>query len=485
MSTENPYSSGVLAHAALAPVVLTNPHTSAAARRLLLDSIGCALAATATPGGRALIAAASHAAGARAPDGGALATAPAGLRHLGTLNPLDSAQLGAQLTNNLDYDDTLYGHPGAVVVPTVLALGRAGRISGSDALAAVITGYELAGRIGAASAPSAVHRARIWGTGCRYAPAVAGVAARLLGLNCDQTAHAIAIAASTGPLPAVAATVYGTLGPSMSKNGYGAAVAAGITAAYQAAHGVTGPLDIFDAPDGFPLMIGTDRWDTGELDGAPDPQVHLVATKPYPCCRKIHSSIDGALAIQRRHQVAPEVIDRITASAPAWQDHLCFADPDPRTVPAAQFSAPYCISAALCGYAPGLSWFAAETWTDPLVRRLAGRTQLRDGDPDLPADQPWCSRVHVETANGRWTIDVPHPWGDPERPMNTAVLTGKFRQLAEPVLGRRQTAQVLTTIAHVNQLTDLRDLTGLLAPDTAAAPDPPDPTRATTTQGNT
>jgi 2-methylcitrate dehydratase PrpD len=464
MSTENAYSSGVLARVALAPADLTDPRTTAAARRLLLDNIGCALGATATSWGRALVAAASHAAGTEIP-----AAAAAGLGHLGALSPLDSAQLGAQLANCLDYDDTLHGHPGAVVVPTVLALGRAGRISGPDALAALITGYELAGRIGAAGAPTAARRVRTWGTGCRYAPAVAGLSARLLGLDHDQTAHAIAMAAATGPLPAVAATVYGGLGPSMSKNGYGAAVAAGVSAAYQAAHGLTGPLDIFDAADGFPQLIGTDRWDAKELAGGEDPQVCLVATKPYPCCRKIHSSIDGVLALQRRHRIAPKAIDRITAAASAWQGRRCFADPDPRTVAAIQFSATYCMAAALHASPPGPAWFAPETRTDPRIRRLAERVQLLPAPVDLPAGTPWSSRVRVETDNGMWTVDVAHPLGEPERPMSTAALNEKFRRLAGPVIGDHQGAGVLTTIARIDQLTDLRDLTDLLAPAESAS----------------
>src|SRR5262249_30212340 len=97
-------------------------------------------------------------------------------------------------------------------------------------------------------------------------------------------------------------------------------------------------------------------------------------------------------------------------------------------------------------------------------RQLAERVRLVDADPDLPSDQSRRARVCLETFDGRWSINVAHAWGDPQRPMDNATLTGKFHQLADPVLGRTNAAQVATRAASLDESPDLRDLTDLLPP---------------------
>lgn len=70
-----------------------------------------------------------------------------------------------------------------MIVPTALAVGEACDSSGEDVLAAVLVGYEVAGRLSAASRPSAERRLAAWGTGAPLAVAGAAVVREVQALS--------------------------------------------------------------------------------------------------------------------------------------------------------------------------------------------------------------------------------------------------------------------------------------------------------------
>ena len=68
-------------------------------------------------------------------------------------SPHDSALYNGALAHAIDYDDVThpaYAHPGAAIVPTILALADQEDISGSEALNAYIVGIEMVSKLGRA-----------------------------------------------------------------------------------------------------------------------------------------------------------------------------------------------------------------------------------------------------------------------------------------------------------------------------------------------
>ena len=114
------------------------------------------------------------------------------------LDPLGAAFINAVAGNLLDYDDTHLRtviHPTAPVAPAALAVAEQRRLSGAEMLHAFILGAEIECRIGNSVSPG--HYARGWhitSTCGVFGSAVAS--AKLLGLNAEQTWHALGIAAS-------------------------------------------------------------------------------------------------------------------------------------------------------------------------------------------------------------------------------------------------------------------------------------------------
>ena len=58
--------------------------------------------------------------------------------------------------------------------------------------------------------------------------------------------------------------------------------------------------------------------------------------------------------------------------------------------------------------------------------------------------------------------------GAPENPLSDAELEEKAVSLIVPVLGTARCRQLMTSIAHLDELDDVRELTGLLVPESEA-----------------
>lgn len=155
------------------------------ARRCLLDYLSCAFEALPMPWSTQAAALAEPAAG------GAHVVGRAGPRALA-----QAAFANAVAGHGLVREDMHAGsvaHLGVVVWPAVLALAERHAVSGAQALAAAVVGYETGARIGrAVITPELARLFRPTGLVGPFAAAMAG--ARLMGLNEPQALQALALA---------------------------------------------------------------------------------------------------------------------------------------------------------------------------------------------------------------------------------------------------------------------------------------------------
>src|SRR5687767_13689660 len=112
--------------------------------------------------------------------------------------PLDAASINGTATHALDYDDcnnSIAGHPSAALLPASIALAEELGASGRDVILAYVTGFETQGRV--AHAVHLHHYEKGWHpTATRGIFGAAAASARLLGLDVERTATALAIACS-------------------------------------------------------------------------------------------------------------------------------------------------------------------------------------------------------------------------------------------------------------------------------------------------
>jgi 2-methylcitrate dehydratase PrpD len=192
----------------------------------------------------------------------------------------------ANQTDNLDGHDgysPTKGHIGVAVVPALTALAEAvSDLGGSEALAAIVIGYEIAGRAGIAlHAPVSDYRT----SGAWNALGVAAIASRFIGLDDEklrrsQMMREIAtptILSGTGALVGLSAAV-------LAEHGFASAPAATLEAADVAHH--WDDLGIF--------------W-----------QMSRQYIEPYPVCGWAHAAIDATRALCLEHGLGPEQVAKV------------------------------------------------------------------------------------------------------------------------------------------------------------------------------
>ena len=329
-------------------------------------------------------------------------------------------------------------HPGTVVIPAALAVAEEQGSSATDFLAAVVAGYEVTMRVGAALNPASAYERGFHPTGVAGAFGAAAAAARVLGLDTAGLCRAIGIAGTM----AAGSMEYLSEGSWTKRLNAGWAAHSGVVAAQLAARGFTGPSSAIEGRLGA-LHAYSDAARPGRLlaglgEGF---EIMRVGVKPYPCCRYNHGLIDCAIALRQEHGVRPENVKtmRLGVLGGGW---LLVAEPidqkrNPLSVVDAQFSAPYAVAVALARGRARLAEYSEAALADAEVRSLMSRTDCYQ-DPSLDARYPelWPAAIEIETTDGRGLSErVEYALGEPENPVSREGLVAKFVDLTGERLG--------------------------------------------------
>lgn len=435
------------------------PAVAEAARRHLLDGLGCGLAAArldAAPFARTLLG--------RALLGrsllGAEAAGPSTVLGGGTAAPGTAALVNGTLVHALDFDDTHAGglvHATAAVLPTALAVGEATGASGGAVLAAAVAGYETVCRLGAA-VRHGFHARGFHATSVCGTFAAALVAARLAGLDEAAAVRALGIAGSfaSGSLEFLAD------GSSTKQLHPGWSAQAGIAAAQFAAAGATGPSTILEGTNGL-FAAFTGRRVAAEAVTAGLGRVWettRITVKPYPVCQLSHASLDALATLDVEAGDVAEVVADVPDDAAAVVCEPLSAKRAPRTAYEAKFSLPWCAAALLADGAVTVDTFAPAQLGRADLRDLAARVGYRHAPFDGPAaDAPGRMTVRLRDGSTR-TGSVPCSAGGPERPLDAAALQAK---LAGTVGDAEQAQRLAAAVAGLAGAPDLQLLAAALA----------------------
>ena len=415
------------------------------ARRCMLDWFAAAI-----PGGVEPPATLLAQAFAEELDHGGAALVPSGRRATARV----AALINGAASHTIEFDDifrdAIY-HPGVVTVPAALALAQSRGASGAALLRAVIAGYEVGTRIGAAVVPAHYEFWHTTGTvGCFGAAAAASA---VLRLDATRTAHALA---NAGTLAAGLQQAFRA--DCMSKPMHaGHAAEIGVTTALAAEQGLTGALDLLEGERGFGVAMsrGVD-WEAALATLGTRFNIVSTSQKNHAACGHAHAAIDAVLALREKHGLTPERVARITAKT--YRAALEVAgNRDPRTVFESKFSLPYCLAAALAVGSVRVDAFAEARLRDPAIRRLVTRVSL-EVEPKLDAAFPKrrAAIVEIETVDGERLLHyAPTRKGDPDSPLSDAELRAKASELIAPVLGPNATTALIDKLWRISEIVDL------------------------------
>lgn len=329
-------------------------------------------------------------------------------------------------------------HPGVAVIPAALAVAEEVQAGSAALLEAMVAGYEVTMRVGAALNPGSAYRRGFHPTGVAGVFGAAMAVGRILGLDPRRLTSALGIAGTM----ASGSLEYLTDGAWTKRLTPGWAAHSGVVAAKLAEADFVGPATAFEGRLGFLRAYSDAARPDRLLDGlgSVPPRIMLVAVKPYACCRYAHGVIDGVLQLRRRYGISPRDVSAIDLGILSIATDLV-GDPierkrHPMSVVDAQFSAPYAAAVALAHGRAGMDEFSVQNLRDPDIRRLMEATRCHT-DPALDMAFPGAmpATVRLTLTDGRQLeTRVDFPAGEPENPLSREEMLTRFIGLASPLL---------------------------------------------------
>ena len=419
------------------------------ARQCLLDWLAVTLAGSREELARMLLAEAEE-------QGGTPAATLIGQRL--RLPTQQAALVNGAASHALDYDDvnmTMGGHPTAPLMPAILALAEARGAGGAQVIAAFVAGYETACRIGALVAPG--HYARgFHSTATIGSFGAAAAAANLLGLGAARTATALGIA---GTQAAGLKSMFGTMCKPLHA---GKAAQNGLLAASLAARGFTSRDDVLECAQGFAETQSPDFHPERAL-ALPRRGWHLADNlfKYHAACYLTHAPIECARAVRATPGFEPAAVRRVLLRVEQGAARVCHI-PAPRTGLEAKFSLRLATAMALAGIdTASLDSYGDKTAADPRLVALRDRVEV-----EFRRDWPHTlAELEVTLADGK-VLSARHDSGVPADDLAAQGrrLAAKFMSLAAPVLGRLQAERLAASVAALDRLGSIAELTRLCVP---------------------
>ncbi len=427
------------------------------AKRFLLDSMGCALAAVNNEDMEAMYRFTEKLGG--TPEASVIG------REYKT-NASNAALMNCLLTRAMDYNDIYWeedpSHP-SDLIGTALASGEVNGKNGKEVLEAIIIDYELMLRWCHAAHPGVREIGWHHASLVQFvSPVVAG---KLYDLDLDEMVAAVGISSSShftlgGVVAGHLTNMKNTAAPLASQ--------AGVIAAMIAREGYSGPVEVFEGKEGVFEVIESVEWRPEWIlkDLGKDFMITKCAYKAFPTEALTHQPISAAMQVCQEHNLTAEDISEILVETTVRGADI-LSDPSkfkPKTKETADHSLPYVVAAAVADGNVLPSSFSDEKLKDPRIWDLLGKIKVI-ADPDIDAMFPGVKRARVTITNlagESFTAQVDNAKGSPLNPMSDDEVVSKFRANAGAVLSKEQQDKVIDLTWRFDELEEISEYMGLL-----------------------
>lgn len=432
-------------HIAGTPLAAIPEEAKAAAKTLMLDTLGVAWAGAVAPGIPATRSV-------QIKEGG---RAESHVWAYGDKLPATAAAfVNSSLAAALDYDSVHQKgqvHADIVGLPAALAMAERQHASGQEFLAALILGTDLICRIG-----MSVNRNSGWFmTSIHGVFGAAAAAARILRLSAEATSHALGIALSH-----VGGTQQALVEKSLTKRlQAGFSARGGVASAILAEAGITGPQAAFEGPFGFYKL-----YEPGSADKILDGlgrryEIVNTTTKKYPSCTCNHTLIEGVLQTMRERNLRHADIDSVEVFISPFMHQLVGAPFDPRgnLQVLAQFSAQYSVACAILRGRLGIAEIQDEAVLAPGIAELASRVKVTVDESNKEKFAPTEMTIHTKS-HGAIHRRIEHVPGTPEFPMSQGEHEAKFSECTaqgRAALSPEKRALLVERVRHIESVTDM------------------------------
>jgi 2-methylcitrate dehydratase PrpD len=396
-------------------------------QKLLLDHLGCAYRGAHVPWGVKMRE--------WAHSEGSIGKAPLVGDTLQT-SVANAAFVNATAAHGLELDDThdeSISHPGAAIIATALATAITKGSGADEMLAAITAGYEVVGRVGAATNAAHVVEHGFHPTSLFAGFGAAATRAYLQGFSAAnlQRAWGLMLSMAGGSMQFSQERI----GTTVKRLHGGLAALHGVLATNLVQLGIYGPEHALDGRYGLLNIFGHDTSPSRLSESHADaPEIHRISFKAYPCCRFFHSTLDALAVVTNEFTADPDSIVRLTVGGPEVlsTQHVVRR---PESEMAAQYSLPFALGAALTFGPKSIDGYVEGALHDPRILKIADRVEVVSDD-SMQARYPehFGSWLEIELADGsKRRKEVIDSVGTPANPMTTASLIDKFDTLVSPV----------------------------------------------------
>lgn len=388
--------------------------------------------------------------------------------------PRAAALVNGTAGHSMELDDTheeSLNHPGCVVLPAAFAVAEQLDRTGRELLTAIVAGYEVQCRVGAAMGQYMVERGFHPTATCGVFGA-ATAAGHLLGLSASElvSAYGSACSMSSGVMQ-FSEDPSGT----MIKRLHGGLPAErGLYAAQLARNGFNGPRGAIEGKWGLARVFGGNpplERVTRALGTAFE--IEQVSVKLYACCRLFHSLIDAITQCMAQPGFRASAVVSIEPFGPKAmiETHMEYR---PTSTMSAQYSLPYACAAAILLDASAPASFDDEARKRADVAHLMQLVRPAvDEQLQLMFPARFAAGVRIRMQDGGvLSATVLDATGSPARPPSREAVQRKFSTLTAGLLSRHRQRRIFDAVLTLDSAPSVRSLTGLIRARSRKPPTP-------------
>lgn len=333
-------------------------------------------------------------------------------------------------------------HGTSSCLPAALAIGEMVNATGKTIILAYTLGWEIQGRLRAASAGAANQGYHPPGLVGPLGGAAA--ASKALGLDAERTEMALGIGASrTGGLTANTGTMVKSTHP-------GNASRMGAESALLAQMDFSSTKGILETRNGYADALFGGNMDWEVVNGGLGQEFRIVDPgfdiKRFPAQITMQRPIEAVINLKERHNLTPSTIDSLTIElrGEGHSGHY------PRTGLDGKFSVQYCGAAAMLDGQVNIETFTDERRFAPDMENLLPKvTVLANNDIEGV-------RATARRTDGQIVSETCVNFrGSHANPMDDDERFAKFRYCARHLLSEQDTEQLLTTITNLENVGDI------------------------------
>jgi 2-methylcitrate dehydratase PrpD len=370
----------------------------------------------------------------------------------------DAALLAGAIAHSLDYDDqSMSGHPSAILVPAILAEAEVLGSDGEEMVTAYVAGYEVWCELWRRDRN---YHAKGWHpTSVFGAMAAAAAGAVLHRLSAERAATAVAIAGS------YAGGLFSNFGSMMKGFHAGMAARGGLEAARLAAAGMTAGPDAIENPQGFLMAFSTDRTPdlTSESKLGKDWYLpkHKLLIKLHPTCYFLHRSFNGTVQMLAGRKLDPNDVASVEVRMGRGQV-TCLVYHRPQTRWEAEFSGQFGIAAAVILGKMGVPELADEVVQRADIQSFFPKVTLipvdeyDERDPVFsPTESVTMTLRSGEVIESGPISSVP---GHANEPLTTDQLWAKFRECTLTTHSEPEALELFELLQRIDTLSSAKEL---------------------------